>query len=254
MTGAALHPTLAHFPAGGGGFALPFLTVGVFHDAQPTHRLAVGGDRAAGIPLAAGEGWVMPAGGEGQCLYDAPLDVTMVEIEAGLLAEVGLHAPDRIVPVVGRLDPVVTQMALAAEGFAAGGTLYRETMHRAFAAQLARALAPAPPESVAIDDARLRRAVDWIHDHLASDLSLEGMAGVAAMSPAHFARAFKAATGASPLQYVIGARQQLAQVLLRTTRLTVAEVAYRVGYADVSRFGQHFRRRTGTTPSAFREG
>ena len=150
--------------------------------------------------------------------------------------------------MVGRLDPVVAQMALAAEGFAAGGTLYRETMHRAFAARLAWTLAPAPSESVVIDDARLRRAVDWIHDHLASDLSLEGMANVAAMSPAHFARAFKAATGASPLRYVIGARQDLAQVLLKTTRIPVAEVAFRVGYNDVSRFGQHFRRRTARRP------
>jgi AraC family transcriptional regulator len=107
---------------------------------------------------------------------------------------------------------------------------------------------------VVIDDARLRRAVDWIHDHLADDLSLEGMAGVAAMSPAHFARAFKAAMGASPLQYVIGARQEMAQVLLRTTGLSVAEIAFRVGYNDVSRFGQHFRRRAGTTPKAFRDG
>ena len=254
MVGTTLHPTLARFPAGGGGFALPCLTVGVFHDAQPTHRLAVGGDRAADIPLAAGEGWVMPASGEGQCLYDAPLDVTMVEIEAGLLAEVGLDAPDRIAPVVGRLDPVVTQMALAAEGFAAGGTLYRETMHRAFAAQLVRVLAPAPPESVAIDDVRLRRAVEWIHDHLADDLSLADMAGVAGMSPSHFARAFRGATGASPLQYVIRARMELTQVLLRTTRFPVAEVAWRVGYRDVSRFARHFRRQVGATPRAYRDG
>jgi AraC family transcriptional regulator len=107
---------------------------------------------------------------------------------------------------------------------------------------------------MAIDDVRLRRSVEWIHAHLAEDLSLAGMAEVAAMSPSQFARAFRVATGSSPLRYVIGARQELARVLLRTTRLTVAEVAYRVGYADVSRFGQHFRRATGTTPGAFRDG
>jgi len=60
--------------------------------------------------------------------------------------------------------------------------------------------------------------------------------------------------GLSPLQYVIRTRIESAMVLLRTTRLPVAEIAWRVGYGDVSRFGQHFRRQTGTTPAAFRAG
>jgi AraC family transcriptional regulator len=45
-----------------------------------------------------------------------------------------------------------------------------------------------------------------------------------------------------------------ARVLLRTTRLPVTEVAFRVGYGDTSRFGQHFKREVGTTPAAFRAG
>jgi AraC family transcriptional regulator len=43
-----------------------------------------------------------------------------------------------------------------------------------------------------------------------------------------------------------------AQILLKTTRLPVAEVAARVGYDYVSRFGRHFRRHAGVTPAAFR--
>ena len=72
------------------------------------------------------------------------------------------------------------------------------------------------------------------------------------MSPARFARAPGAATGASQLRYVIAEPNELVQVSLRTTPLTGAEVAHRAGYDDVGRFGQHFRRATGTTPSAFR--
>jgi AraC family transcriptional regulator len=81
---------------------------------------------------------------------------------------------------------------------------------------------------------------------------LEDLANAAGLSAFHFARAFRAATGQSPLQYVIALRMTRAQVLLRSSQLPVAEIAYRVGYEDVSRFGQHFKRHTGATPGAFR--
>jgi AraC family transcriptional regulator len=243
----------AVLPPGGGPFALPRLTLGVFLVAQPAHRLALGGDRRSLAPLAAGEGWLLPAGAEGVREFDAPLEVQTVSVDAALLAEVGLERPEAVRPVVGALDPLLAQLALGLEGFAAGGRLYADTMRRAFAAHLARAHGP-PPLAAAIDDRRLRRVVEHIAAHLAEDLSLDALAAEAAMSPFHFARACKAATGLSPLQFVIRERLRAAEALLRTTRLPVAEIAWRVGYADVSRFARHFARQTGRTPAAFRAG
>jgi AraC family transcriptional regulator len=106
----------------------------------------------------------------------------------------------------------------------------------------------------ALDDPRLRRAAAWIADHLAEDIALDALAAEAAMSPFHFARAFKAATGTSPLQYVIRARIEMAQAMLRSSTLSVAEIAHCVGYDDLSRFGQHFKRQVGATPAAWRAG
>ena len=80
------------------------------------------------------------------------------------------------------------------------------------------------------------------------------MAGLAAMSATHFSKAFKKETGKAPLQYVIGARLDRASILLRTTQLGVADIAWRCGYRDLSRFGHHFKRKFGTTPAAFRSG
>lgn len=94
--------------------------------------------------------------------------------------------------------------------------------------------------------------VEHIRTHLADDLALASMAGVAAMSASHASRAFRAATGSSPLQFVIAERLEAAPVLRRTTALPVAEVAHRVGYADAPRFGRRFKRRFGTTPAAAR--
>lgn len=241
----------AFVPAGGGPFALERLTIGVFLNDQPTHRLRNGSDKVALQPLKRHEGWILPAGSTGLCEFDSPLEVRFVSVEQSLLHEAGLRAPG-FAPHVGALDPALLGLALGAEAFASGGTLYRETMHRALAAQLAQVLAPPPPESVAVSDQRLRRVLAYIHDQLADDLSLAAMADLAAMNQTHFSKAFKKALGLSPLQYVIKARLERAAVLLRSTDLTVADVAWRVGYGDLSRFGQHFKRQFGTTPARFR--
>lgn len=249
---ADLSATLTSFPAGGGEFRLERLTIGVFRNDQPTHRLSLGSDRTEDIPLKADQGWILPPGAAGVCTYDAPLEVMMVEVAPRVLSEVGHADPEAMVPVVGDIDPLTLELAMSAENFSKGGTLYRETMHRALAVQLVNTLKTAAERTRTIEDVRLRRVVDYIHDNLAEDLTLEKMSGLAAMSGFHFSRAFKAATGKSPLQYVIAERIELAKVLLKTTSLTVSEICYRTGYNDLSRFGQHFKRATGATPAQFR--
>lgn len=250
---ADLGAKLTNFPAGGGPFKLDRLTIGVFRNDQPTHRLSLGSDKARTIPLKANQGWILPPNAAGTCTYDAPLEVMMVEVAPRVLSEVGMADPEAIAPVVGDIDPLTLELAMGAEAFNKGGTLYRETMHRALAVQLTTTLRTSGSAARSIEDVRLRRVVDYIHDHLTEDLTLDTMANLAAMSGFHFSRAFKAATGKSPLQYVIAERLSLAKVLLKTTRLTVSEICFRSGYNDVSRFGQHFKRATGTTPARFRD-
>jgi AraC family transcriptional regulator len=239
-------------PAGGGAFRLPETTLGVFLVDQPTHRLAIGSDRRDPRPLKAREGWIMPAGSEGFCRYDAPHEFLTVAVPDHLMREMG--APASFAPQVGALSPLVVEMALGAPAFSTQGTLFRETMERALVAQIVQSVAPLTPEAAALDDPRLRRAASFIADHLAEDISLDTLADQATMSPFHFARAFKTATGESPLQYVIRTRIEAAQALLKASTLSVAEIAWRVGYGDVSRFGQHFKRQVGVTPGAYREG
>jgi AraC family transcriptional regulator len=232
----------------GGAFRLEAATVGVFLRDQPDHRIGLGSDRTAAVPLSARQGWIMPSGAEGLCTFGQDHEFLAVTIPPALLAEMG--GTTDFTPVIGALDPVVVELALQSEGFAARGTLYRETMERALVAQVTGVVQPgAGPQ---LDDRRLQRAVDRIMGHLGEDLSLDILAGEAGMSPFHFSRAFKAATGASPLQYVIRARIEAAQAMLKGSRLAVAEIAHRVGYDDLSRFGQHFKRQVGTTPGAWR--
>ncbi|WP_425070156.1 helix-turn-helix domain-containing protein [Roseibium sp.] len=241
-------------PAGGGAYALPSLTLGIFLNDQPGHRLAHGSSQAAHRPLSKNQGWILPAGSEGLCEYDAELEFVSVSLSHTLLEEFGIGRSFEFEAVVGALDPLLLSLSLSADSFEGNGALYRDTMQRALAAQLIQSVKPLPAWNAGIEDARLRRVLDHIHDNLAKDLSLTAMAELAAMSSTHFSKAFKKALGQSPLQYVIKARLERASVLLKTTQLSVAEVAWRCGYQDLSRFGQHFKRLYGATPAVFRSG
>ena len=241
-----------HTPPGGGRFAISRLALGLFLVDQERHRIAIGSDKRLHVPLKAGEGWILPAGATGICEYDEALSFLRLEVPENLLADVGFEYSD-FRPVVGAFDPLLAQLAHQTVSVADhASALYRETMQLALAAHLAQILAPTQPRLVGIDDRRLHRALDYIHDNLAANLSLEDMAAEAAMSRFHFVRAFTRALGRSPLQYVIHERMELAKLFLKATRLPISSVAARVGYEDVSRFGQHFRRHAGTTPAAFR--
>lgn len=240
-------------PPGGGAFVVRQLAIGIFLVDQHSHRIAVGSDKTALMPLHAEEGWILPAGATGVCEYDDPLSYLKLELADSLLDDVGFDRLRDFDPVVGAIDPLLVQFiqhAVADER--AATSLYRETMNLAVAAHLAHLLSPSQPFAVVVDDKRLRRALTYIHDNIGEDLSLDAMAAEAAMSRFHFVRAFTRALGKTPLQYVIHHRMELAKVLLKTTRLPIAVVAANVGYEDASRFGQHFRRHVGTSPGAFR--
>lgn len=241
-------------PAGGGAFELPTLSVGIFLNDQPTHRFAHGTTLTTHMPLSRSQGWILPAGSDGVCEYDDELEFVMVSLDDDILDEFGLGKGFNFKAIVGDIDPLLLSLSLTASTALGGGTLYRETMQRALAAQIVETIRPTPDWHVGIGDERLRRVLDYIHDNMAEDLSLTAMANLAAMSGTQFSKSFKKEVGQSPLQYVIAQRLELASVLLRTSQLTVAEIAYRVGYRDLSRFGQHFKRKFGDTPAAFRAG
>jgi AraC family transcriptional regulator len=83
--------------------------------------------------------------------------------------------------------------------------------------------------------------------------TLEQMAALVSLSPYHFARQFKAATGLPPHQFLITRRVEQAQQILRGRgNLSLAEVAIGVGFSDQPQLCFHFKRIVGVTPGRFR--
>ncbi len=78
------------------------------------------------------------------------------------------------------------------------------------------------------------------------------MARHASCSPRSFARRFRAETGTTPLQWLIGRRVAEAQRLLEGTELPVEQVAARAGFGTAAALRQHFGRALSTSPSAYR--
>jgi len=176
-------------------------------------------------------------------------------------SENGLSTPVKIEHRVIFPDPTILHIAqlFKSEVNSGGlaGKLYTESLRNLLAVHLLRNYTGAL-EKPTLDDSplnalKLNQVKDFIEERLAEDLSIADMAAVVHMSQFHFARAFKTATGESPHRYLTQRRMEQAKVLLSVTRLSVAEVAYRVGFYNTSHFTAQFRKATGTTPKAYRD-
>jgi AraC family transcriptional regulator len=99
---------------------------------------------------------------------------------------------------------------------------------------------------------QLRKVEDYVREQLAEEIAIETLADLVELSPFHFSRVFKQATGMSPLQFVTRERITRAQQLIRETSRSLIEVGLEVGYTSPSHFAKVFRRMTGVTPTEFR--
>lgn len=101
-----------------------------------------------------------------------------------------------------------------------------------------------------------RRAVEaalWIDDHSQSEVDLEQAARQVGLSPFHFLRLFSSVLGVTPHQYLVRSRLRHAARLLADEDIAVTDVAYDVGFGDLSNFVRTFHRAAGVSPTKFRQ-
>ena len=92
----------------------------------------------------------------------------------------------------------------------------------------------------------------WMLEHLAEPMAIDDLASRAHMSPRHFARRFRATTGTTPHQWLLGQRVLFAQRLLESTDEPVELVAQRCGFGSAAALRLHFQRAVATSPQNYR--
>lgn len=101
-------------------------------------------------------------------------------------------------------------------------------------------------------DSAVRRAELWLADNLRSQDPVAEVVEVIGIPERSLKRRFTKATGTSLIQYIQNLRVEAAKEALESSRQTIDEVAYNVGYENVAFFRRLFRRSVGLSPSEYR--
>jgi len=101
-----------------------------------------------------------------------------------------------------------------------------------------------------------RRAVEtalWIDANSHQQIDLDAAAAQAELSPFHFLRLFSDTLGVTPHQYLVRSRLRHAARRLADDDSPITDIAYDVGFGDLSNFVRTFHRAAGVSPRKFRE-
>jgi AraC family transcriptional regulator len=166
-----------------------------------------------------------------------------------------------ILPRYAILDPLLEQLVLvikaALQNGAAADRLYMDTVAQMIAVHLARRHSSRSRDVSSttmkpFPGWRTQHLIEFIEEHIAGDLSLDAMAKEVKMCPLYLPRAFKAAVGKSPHQYVLDRRIERAKDLLRNTDAPIVEVALSAGFSSQSHLSNWFQRVVGISPGDYR--
>jgi AraC family transcriptional regulator, arabinose operon regulatory protein len=102
-------------------------------------------------------------------------------------------------------------------------------------------------------DRRIEQVIAEIEIDVAHAWEIAELAALVNLSASRFRHLFKEETGQSVTQYLRELRLERAELLLRTTFLSIKEVMSDAGLTSVSHFVQYFKRKYGRTPSAYRK-
>jgi AraC family transcriptional regulator len=214
-------------------------------------------------PMSRGTVRVLPANTRTWAYWETEHQFMVLAFEPDVLARQIERTTEsnylELLPIINPCDPLIHSIGLTLkaelESGGIGGRLYVDALTTALMAHLLRYYSvenyTLPPRTNGLPRRTLRQVVDYIHEHLNQDLTLETLAALAQMSPSYFSRLFKQSTRLSPHQYVIRCRIERAKQLLPQGQLSIAEIAFSLGFSHQSHFSHHFKRLVGSSPQVF---
>jgi AraC family transcriptional regulator len=175
--------------------------------------------------------------------------------DRGLRRVGGLRAP-----TMGIQDPVLHGLTTSLEAVmnqpATAITLFLDSIALAFHAHVVHAYGGLLGGGASVQSGltpwQLRRVHAFVEAHLGDDPSISDFAGECRLSPSHFARAFRRATGIPPHQWLMKRRIERAKEVLLEHKLELAQIALACGFVDQSHLTRTFARHEGHSPGKWR--
>lgn len=241
-----------------------FLCTSGFSFDQPCHQvllplrggLALGGGRRAGW----GQAVLVPAS-RGAALHPTGvLEVFRALFSAECLEQLAVGDWDQCLFDPFAMDRI-TAVALPADRRTelepVFGTAVRETGDPArvrlkLLEILMLVSGPGRPEEARPRTLRLEELIRYVEEHYAQAFTLAELAGLSGLSPSGLSRAFRQQVGTPLFEHINNIRVRKACLLLKRTEAGVLEIAYSVGYNNVSFFNRCFRRLMGMSPRQYR--
>jgi AraC family transcriptional regulator len=208
--------------------------------------------------LAPGEVWFCPAGESFSHRVPTPSGFVLVTLEPAKLVRVVEDDRASLRRTYGvarpQLEHLVRALAAEAEQGGPSGTAFVDAVATALAVQLVETFGSSGgPRGATAGLGRplLRRVLDHIDQRMGEAVLVEDLAAIAGLGAAHFSRAFKAATGVAPHQFVMRRRLDAARKALEARDPDILNVALRFGFADQAHFTRLFKRQFGVPPGKF---
>jgi AraC family transcriptional regulator len=197
-------------------------------------------------------------------LLPNPFDALVLYVTQPALDEIAyahrVPRVDRLVWPLGQVDPVVYHL-----GWTLNATLERphhtskifldhvlHALHSHFVRSYGGVNLSATPFRGGLSSLQMRRATELLAAHLDGKIALQQIAQACDLSVSHFARAFKQTFRMPPYRWLIELRVKRARELMTNSRLSLADIATRSGFADQSALNRSFKRIHGVTPGIWR--
>lgn len=113
---------------------------------------------------------------------------------------------------------------------------------------------PSKIQITSLDEQLIEKAVKYVENNISrSDLSVEELAREMGMSRVHLYKKISALTGKSPIEFIRLLRLKRATQYLTESQLTIAEIAYKLGFNNPKYFSKYFKEEFGILPSEYQE-
>jgi AraC family transcriptional regulator len=197
-------------------------------------------------------------------LLPNPFDAMVVYATQDALDEVAYaHQGTRAEPLVwplGKFDPVVFHLGKALlpslEKPHHTSKIFQDHVLHAlnchFVCAYGGVKKSAPQFRGGLSSRQMRRATELLEAHLDGNITLQEVAAACELSVSHFARAFRQTFHRPPHKWLTERRVDRARDLMTNSRLSIADIATRCGFADQSALNRSFKRIYGITPGIWR--